>query len=206
MGWLIALAVLSALILLPIGAGVFYNSEGLLVKLIAGPVRMTLYPVKKKGKERKKKEKKAPKKEKTASKSKDKTPKKQENGGSITDFLPLVQTALAFLNGFRRKLRVNKLEVKLILGGGDPCDLAVNYGRTWAAVGNLMPQLERVLAIQKREINVECDFTAAQTLVIARVDLTITLGRILWLVLRYGIQIAIDYFKIMNKRKGGVKQ
>lgn len=60
----------------------------------------------------------------------------------------MVKVALNFLGDFRRKLRVNRLELKLILAGGDPCDLAVNYGRAWTAVGNLMPQLERLFVIK----------------------------------------------------------
>ena len=107
---------------------------------------------------------------------------KKKSGGPITDFLPLVKVVLKFLDGFRRKLRVNVLELKLIMAADDPCDLATNYGRAWAAVGNLMPQLERVFVIKKRNIEVECDFTADKTRVLARLDLTITLGRILGLV------------------------
>ena len=98
---------------------------------------------------------------------------------------------------------MNRLELKLILAGGDPCDLAVNYGRAWAAVGNLMPQLERLFVIKKRDVEVECDFTASETLVIARLDLTITLGRLLGLAIVYGIRALREFLKLQKKRKGG---
>ena len=117
--------------------------------------------------------------------------------------MPLVKVALDFLGDFRRKLRVNVLELKLIMAADDPCDLAVNYGRAWAAVGNLMPQLERFLVIRRRNIEVECDFVGSQTLVVARLDLTITIGRIVGIVVLYGFRALREYFKIMNKRKGG---
>ena len=110
---------------------------------------------------------------------------------------------LKFLDGFRRKLRVNVLELMLIMASGDPCDLAVNYGKAWAAVGNLMPQLERVFVIQKRNIEVECDFSADQTRVIARLDLSITLGRILGLVFALIGRVIVELIKIVIKRKGG---
>ena len=129
--------------------------------------------------------------------------KMKEKGGSLLDFLPLVKVALNFLGDFRRRLRVNRLELKLILAGGDPCDLAVNYGRAWAAVGNLMPQLERLFVIKKRDVEVECDFTASETLVIARLDLTITLGRLLGLAIVYGIRALREFLKLQKKRKGG---
>ena len=81
-----------------------------------------------------------------------KTPKekkpKAEKGGSLLDFLPLVKIALDFLGDFRRKLRLDNLYLRLILAGSDPCDLAVNYGRAWAALGNLMPQLEKWFVIK----------------------------------------------------------
>ena len=119
------------------------------------------------------------------------------------DFLPLVRTALDFLGAFRRKLRVNRLEMKIIMTGGDPCDLAVNYGRAWAALGNLVPLLERCFVIKKRDLEVECDFVAEETLIYARLDLTITLGRILLLAVRYGIRALREFLKIMKLRKGG---
>ena len=149
-----------------------------------------------------------PKKEKVPKQKKkpDKPADNQEKGGSVTDFLPLLQLVFDFLGEFRRKLRVNRLELKLVLAGGDPCNLAVNYGKAWAAVGNLMPQLERFFVISKRDVEVECDFTAGQTLIIARLDLTITIGRLLRMAVRYGIRAVREYMKIINKRKGGAVQ
>ena len=180
-----------------------------MVRIIAGPIRLTVFPMKKK--EKKPKTEKKPKQDQktvddTSVKqdtSKAQSKEKKEQGGSLLDFLPLVQVALDLLGDFRRKLRLNRLELKLIMAGDDPCDLAVNYGRAWAAVGNLFPLLERVFVIKKRDIEVECDFTASQTLVIARLDITITLGRIIALAVRYGIRALREYLKIMKLRKGG---
>ena len=93
----------------------------------------------------------------------------------------------------------------MIMAADDPCDLAVNYGKAWAALGNLMPQLERVFVIQKREVEVECDFTASKTLIFARLDLTITFGRLLAIVIYHGIRILRQYLNIMKTRKGGAK-
>lgn len=218
MGWLIAAGVVFFLAVLPLGVSVKYNADGPLVRVILGPIKITVFPLpKKEKKEKKKKETKTdPAKEQKAKEEaalpkppqppkpeKKEKPKEKEKGGSWTDFLPLVKVGLDLLNDFRRKLRVNVLELKLIMAGCDPCDLAVNYGRAWAAVGNLMPQLERFLVIKKREIEVECDFTASETLVIARLDLTITLGRILAMVAVAGFRAVNEFLKIKKKRKGG---
>ena len=227
MGWWITLGILVLLAVLPLGVSVRYNEDGVVVKVIAGPVRITLFPRPKKVKKPKKEkpadqqpeesnqpqpaEKDQPAQEQNPQKKpEEKKPEEKKpaskKGGSLTDFLPLVQIALDMLDAFRRRLRVNLLELKLILAADDPCDLAVNYGRAWTAVGNLMPRLERVLVIKKRNIEVECDFEATETKVIAGLDLTITLGRIFATVVVYGIKALIEFMKIKNKRKGGASK
>ena len=204
MGWLITLVILVVLAWIPLGATIRYNTDGLSLKIIAGPIRLTVLPKKNKEEKSKKKpkDKSAPKKVK-ASSTQPATPKREEKGGPITDFLPLVNTALDLLNAFRKKLRIDRLELKLIMAADDPCDLAVNYGRAWVAVGNFFPRLERWLVIKKRDVEVECDFEASQTVVIAHVDLTITLGRLLGILIWYGVRALKQFISINNKRKGG---
>lgn len=201
MGWLIAAAVLTALAVLPLGLSARYGAEGVSLRIIGGPFRFTLLPSKKKGKEKKEPKAKA-KEEKPAVKKTEEAPQK---GGSVTDFLPLVRTLLDFLGDFRRKLRVNVLEVQLTLAGGDPADLAVNYGKTWAAVGNLEPLLQRIFVIKKKKIDISCDFLGDKTTVSARLDATVTLGRLVGMAVRHGWRAARQYFKIRSKRKGGSK-
>ena len=212
MGIWITAVFLLALAILPLWIHVRYNEAGFLLRVIAGPLKITVFPRKKKPKKQKAKQKKQ-----NAEKSPESTdsgdnppqppkplPEPKEKGGSLTRFLPLVKLGLKFLGDFRRKLRVDNLFLRLILAGDDPCDLAVNYGRAWAAVGNLMPQLERLFVIKKRDIQVECDFTAEETRVIAHMDITITLGRLLTLAVVYGIRVLFDFLAM--KRKGGGDQ
>lgn len=210
MGWIITFLILFLLAILPLGVSILYDADGFRAKVIAGPVRFTVFPFPK----RKKKEK-PPKQKKTDSKAETK-PAKQEpaaekkpeakpkkSGGSWKDFLPLVSLGLEFLGDFRRKLRLSHLVLRVILAGDDPCDVAVNYGRIWAAIANLLPRLERVFVIGKRDIEVECDFMSSDTVVTARLDISITLGRLLSLVVVYGVRGLIVFLKIRKKRKGG---
>jgi len=212
MGWLITFGILFLLAVLPLGVRVNYDSDGPLVKVILGPIRLTVFPLPKKEKKKQKPAKKQEKKEekkqeenlpKPPQPPKPEKPKEKKKGGSLTDFIPFVKLALNFLGDFRRKLRLDNLYLRLVLASSDPCDLAVNYGKTWAAVGNLLPVLEQVFVIKKRDVEVECDFTSSETLVIARLDLTITLGRLLSLVFGYAIRALIEFLKISKKRKGG---
>ena len=204
MGWLIALAVLIGLAWLPLGATARYNSDGISLKIIAGPLRICILPKKPKEDKKEKPKKQKPKKAPPANKQAQPAAK-EEKGGPITDFLPIVQTVLDLLNAFRKKLRINHLELKLIMAADDPCDLAVNYGKAWAALGNLMPLLEKCFVIKKRDLEVECDFESSQTVIIARVDLTITLGRLLGILVWYGVRALKQFISIQNKRKGGKK-
>ena len=199
MGWLIALGVLTLLAIMPIGVSFRYDGDGPLVRVLFGAFGVTVYPS---GKTKSKKE--APEKPSKDNKSSMKTAKTPEKkGGKIQDFMPLVRTALDFLGDFRRKIRVRRLDLNVILAGGDPCDLGVNYGRAWAALGNLWPQLERLFVIKKRNVEIQCDFEASQTLVTACLEVTITLGRLLALVVIYGLRGIKEFMKLQKLRKGG---
>lgn len=201
MGWLIALAIVMGIGWIPLGAQVRYDEDGLLVRVIASFLRFTVFPMPGKKKPKEKKPKASPKK--ASVQPKQSQPAAEKKGGKLSDFLPLVQVALDLLNDFRRKLRVDDLRLKLILAGDDPCDVAIGYGRAWEAVGNLMPLLERVFVIGKRDVEVECDFEATQTRVIFHMDITVTIGRMLSLAAVYGIRLLIEFIKLQKKRKGG---
>ena len=201
MGWLIALGVLTLIAILPIGVSAIYDEDGPRASVIAGPIRIPVYPVKKKVKTEKPQKVKKQKVPQTSGKK----PEKKKKGGSIHDFLPVVDLILDFLSAFGQKLRVKHLDMKLILAGDDPSDLAVNYGRGWTLLGNLMPLLENAFVIKERNLEVECDFLADKTVIIARLDISITIGRVFSLAVVRGIPILREFMKVMNKRKGGAK-
>lgn len=191
---LIILAVLTGLAFLPLGFRAVYRQSQPGVWLLVGPLKFRVYPGNKK-------RKKNPEKTEKKSEKKDKSKK----GGSWQDFQSVVKTILEFLEQFRRKIRVNDLELKLTLAGDDPCDLALNYGRAWAALGNLMPLLEQCFVIKKRDVEVQCDFTSDKTRIYARADVTITLARALHLLSRHGIKVIKDLLKLKKLRKGGAQ-
>ena len=198
-GLLIAAAIVFLLAIMPLGVSIRYDADGAVIRLIAGLIKIQLLPGKIKEKKPGKADRPKAAKEKKAKKPQESKP----SGGSITDFIPLVKIALELLNDFRWKMRISRLELKLIMAGGDPCDLATNYGKAWIALGNLWPRLESFLVIKKRDVQIECDFFSDKTLVNARVDLTITLGRIIHLGLKHGIRALRELLRLKNMRKGG---
>lgn len=212
MGWWITLGVAVLLAILPLGVRLLYDEGGPRVKVVVGPVKWTVYP--RTGKKQKSpKETKNEPDVKQVSEEKDlpkppqppraATAAPKAKGGSLTDFLPLVKLGLDFLGDLRRKLRVKELYLRLILASSDPCDLAMNYGKTWTAVGNFLPALERWFVIRKRDVEVECDFTASETKVIARLEITMTLGRLLSLAAVYAVRGLKEFIVFRKLRKGG---
>lgn len=202
MGWLIALGILILLGSVPLGVFVRYDSGGPLVRIVAGVLHFTVIPLPKK-------KKKVPKEKKEPSPAEEKkTPPKpagepEKKGGSLRDFYPLIQVGERFLNQFRRKLRVDDLVLKLTLGGDDPCDLALNYGRAWVALGNLVPVLERFFHIRRRNFEVQCDFTSEETLIEAQAKLTMPLRQLVELGIVYGYLFIKELLFLKKKRKGG---
>ena len=212
MGGLITLGILALLAVLPLGVDVNYDEDGVRVCVAVWKFSVLVYPRPKK--EKKRVSQRQQQEEQSAVPAEEPLPqppqpprqpdaKKEKKGGSLLDFLPFVKLALKFLDDFRRKLRLDVLEVKLTMAGDDPADAAENYGRIWAAIGNFQPQLERWLVIKKRDIQVRCDFTTNKSTILAHIRMTITLGRILALAVVYALRALKEYFIFTKKRKGG---
>lgn len=200
MGWLIALGVLIAIGFVPLGAFLRYDQDGLKIKLVAGPVRFNVYPFpeRKRAKPQKKK-KKQPSEQQAAPQ-----PKPEENkGGRLQDFYPFLQLGLRFMKELRKKLCINHLVLRLTLAGDDPCDLAVAYGRTWAALGSLMPVLERFFNIRKRTVDVQCDFSGEDILLETQTELTLRIYQLVQMTAVYGYLVIKEFLQMKKKRKGG---
>ena len=201
MGWLIFLAILVLLGSMPLGLRLRYDAGGAEAVLLVGMFRLGLYPMSDRLYRllhRPKKQKAQPVPQTPTAPPQPPPPKKP--GGDWKRFLPLLQTGLDLLGDLRRKLRVDHLTFHLIMAGDDPADLAVYYGRAWAAVGCLMPQLDRAFVIKKRDVQVECDFVGCEPRVVFAMDLTVTLGRLLGLAVRYGIRIIKQFLAIKKKK------
>ena len=192
MGWLVALGLLLLLAVIPVGISLIYDEDGLFLSLLVGAVQIKLFPKSTMKKHEKQKKKRIPKSNAAGTKQ----PAAKKKGGKLSDFLPLIEVIVQLLGSFCRKIRVKQLDVNLVLAADDPCDLAVHYGKAWAAAGNLLPLLEQVFVIKKRNVQVQCDFVADTTLLTARLDLTITVGRAIGLIAKYGVLALREYLKL----------
>ena len=194
MVWLIVLLCLVLFLMLPLKLHAHYNRQAV-AYLRFGPVKVMLYPS-----GSKKKVKSAGDKSESFE-SHEQVKKKKRTDRE--DVISIVKLVLDFLDDFRTKLRVDNLQLRIVLADEDPCDLSIRYGRSWLAVGSLYPQLERYFIIKNRFVEVQCDYTADKTVVDASVDISITVGRILTIGAYHGTKLLRKYFKMMKKSKDG---
>ncbi|MBR7123227.1 MAG: DUF2953 domain-containing protein [Oscillospiraceae bacterium] len=194
MGGLIAAGVLLAFMLIPVGICLIYDTKGFYLYLRIGLIRICLYPRKKI---------KTPIKEskKNQTKSTESSKQNEKSKGKLSDFMPILQIVFDFLHDFRSKLRITNLQMKLILANNDPCDLAIAYGSAWAALGNLMPLLERYFIIKNRNLEVECDFEATENLLNARIDIAISFGGLLYILIKHGFRGIKKYIELSKNLK-----
>lgn len=195
MGWLIAAVLLLTIILLPISIRLAYDVAGARVLLGIGPIRIPIYP--------RTKLKKSGKNKVTKPTAKDQSRNRDNQGGKLSDFMPLLEKILLLVAELRHRLVVTDLELKIRMTGDDPCDLSIQYGRAWAALGNLIPHLERLFVLKKRNLDISCDYTSDESYVFAHAVLRISFGRLLWIAVFHGRHVLKQYIKIYNQRKGG---
>ena len=202
--WMTLLVIFTVLVLIgciPVGVDARYNAEGVFLAAKLGPLRLQLLPQKPKKKPKKRKQqKKQPEKAPAKAGTQEKKPNPLLSGG-VDGLMQLLDLAFDMLGDLRRKLRVNELMLRVLIGGADdPAKAAMGYGRAWAAIGVITPALERLFVIKKRDIQPALDYTISNTQVDAQLVTTITIGRSLALALRAGIR----FLKILNERKKAV--
>lgn len=184
----IILAVLVLIALLPVGGRVVYSAGGVQASLLAGPIRIRLFPRTKKPKPKKAKAKKKPKKVKKAAEPKEKTPETAPKGGKFQMLWQFVQLGVSFLGSLRRKLLIRDLTLSVTYGGSDPAKTAINYGRSVGAAHALLPLMEQVFRIRRQDVRVLYDAQSEEMAVYLNAAITIRVGQVLALAVRYGVR------------------
>lgn len=180
--WVILLLALLALYLigrLRLGARVKYDAAGLAAWVLAGPVRVRVWPAR----ERAGQEKKRP------GRAKREKPSPERPGGGpgtlerVLDLLPVVGEAAGAL---RRKMVVNELEIEVVWGASSAAAAAIGYGRAHAALGMIWPIFEHNFRVKRHRFQVDVDYAAQRPEAAVDLKLTMTLGQALAFALRYG--------------------
>jgi len=188
----VLLAILLALWLISlvrVGGRVRYGEAGLFVSALAGPFKIQLFPMK-------------PKKEKKTQKEKkqEKTPKKKKapptgQPGTLSRLMKLMPVAAQFCGSLKRKIRIDDLDLELIWGGNDPAAVALGYGQANAALGMLWPLFDHNFKVKRHSFQIGLDYNKAQPMAELTAAITLTVGQIMALGLRYGVKALIVWIK-----------
>ncbi|MGE4352664.1 MAG: DUF2953 domain-containing protein [Oscillospiraceae bacterium] len=190
---IVILAVLAVILLIPVGVVGGYDFGDIELKIIAGPVKIRIFPRKPKA------EKPAEVKEKKAKKEKPEKPKKLKKPKPLTlDILTdYIRLGTKVLGKFRRKLSINQLRFYYLVAGADPYEAAVNYGAANAATANILSLLHAAFHIKRQDVRIRVDFLAPKPQLSIGADMTIRL----WEILSVGVVALIGFLKILNKQK-----
>ena len=196
--WIILGTVLVLLFLLSlvrVGGVLEYSARGLLIRVRLGRLRFTVFPMKKK--ERKPKPVKEKKPQPEAEKKE--PPKK---GGALTlvrEFLPLAAEAAG---RFKRKVRIDQLDLELTVAASDPAAAAMAFGGANAALGMMLPLLENHFNVRQRSIRTAVDFEGSRPVICLKAAFSLTIGQGVVLAVRLGFQA----LRIRSKYKSNQKQ
>ncbi len=195
---LIILAVLFLLSLLPLGAKVLYREGGFTLSVKVGPFLFRVFPL-----DKEKREKKGKKKEKKPKKQEDKpseeTPPTPKKGGSLTlvkEYLPLIKPTLSKI---RRRLIIEDVELQVTWAAADPASAALGFGYASAALETLWNVISSNFKVKKHRLGCDVDFDAREPTVYLDATLTMTLGRMITLVVPLLIRVFVIYRRVTKQ-------
>jgi len=188
---LIVLLALWLISLIRIGGRVRYGQAGLFAAALVGPFKIQLLPAKPKKAKKPKKEK------KQRPRQADKHKKEPVEGqpGTLSRVMKLLPVVGEFCGSLKRKIRIDDLELELIWGGSDPAAVALGYGRAYAALGMLWPIFDHNFKVKRHSFQIGLDYDKTQPMVELTAAVTLTVGQIMALGLRYGVKALIVWIK-----------
>lgn len=186
---LIILLVFWLISLIRVGGRVRYGEAGLFAFVLAGPLKIQLFPAKPKEEKPKKKK---PKKEK---KPKEKKPKPEGQPGTLSRLMQLLPVVGQVCGALKRKIRIDDLKLDLIWGGSDPAAIALGYGQANAALGMLWPLFDNNFKVKRHSFQIGMDYGRTQPAVELEAALTFTIGQILTLAVHYGVKALIIWVR-----------
>lgn len=183
--------------LIRVGVRVQYAQSRLEVRLLAGPVKVTLYP-------RKPKRPKPGKKPKRAKANRKKPPKApptaEEIIALVKQLLPVVLDAAGRL---RQKIRIDELDLDITVASADPARTGVGYGRLNWAIGMVWPLVEQTFQVKEWRIRTWVDFTTEHPALTLRAAATLTIGQLFSLGVRVASGVLPVLLKSKDKNKNG---
>lgn len=214
---LIVLAVLWLLGRIRLGGWVQYDEVGLVVKVLAGPLKFTVFPRKPlseqdKAKQKAKKERARAKKE--AKKARDEArrakreaewrkkhpgeePEPEKKGGALPPVLDLLPLAAEAAGGLKKRIRIDELTVHLTWAAAEAAEAALGFGRANAVMGMIWPLLDNNFIVKKHDLGVRVDFDQNSPTIMCRAALTMRLGQLL----AFGLRLLFKFLAIWSRSR-----
>ncbi len=199
MRWLFIVAgVLAAFWLLGqlrVGAGMEYRREGFSLWVQVGAWKIHILPL------RKKKRTPKIKKKSSAPRPLQPEPLTQRVGGALAYVQALLPVLLQAVGRIREKIRVDKLELQVTVGGEDPADTALRYGQANAVLGALWGTLNAAFDVRDGHASVRIDNVTQEPALYAAASLTLKLGQAVWMGLYFGFKALGTLLSVQNRKK-----
>ena len=177
---MITLAIIAAAIiliaLLRVGVYVEYSDEGISLKVHVGPFYLRILPAK----EKKKGQKKRGKKKTAKVRKKDRLPKEKKPGG-YERFAAIVKAAADTLGRLRRRLLIKRITIHYIAASDDPSKAAKAFGMANAAFGTVVPVLDRIFRIKRKDFRASADFSARQPSIYVDADISLAVWEAIYI-------------------------
>jgi len=214
---LIILAVFWLLGRLRLGGWVQYDEDGLVAKVLAGPLKITVFPqkplseenkakqktreekarVRKEAKKAKAEAKRAKKEAKWREKHPGQEPEPEKKGGALPPILDLLPLAAEAAGGLKKRIRIDELTVHLTWAAADAAEAALGFGRANAVLGMIWPLLDHNFNVKKHDLGVQVDFSQSSPTVMCRAALTMRLGQLV----SFGLRLLFRFLAVWSRSK-----
>ena len=187
----IIVLILLGISMVRVGASADYSDGGLTARVRVGPLGIPVYPPKKKPEA---KEARPPRTEKPAARPPAKQP--APLGEKLSLVRRIIPVACRAAGRLKRKVRIDRLEVKLITAGGaDAARGAIQFGQAAAALANLKVLLENSFQMKEYRFYTNVDFSRTEPEVCLRGAVSMTVGQCAALGVRTGAELLRVYLR-----------
>lgn len=180
-----------------LGGEAEYASVGLFVKLRIGWIRLQVFPLKRKKKEKAPQKKNSPV-HKAEKPTEEPAPKK---GGSLELIKRMLPLACEAAGELKRKIRIDRLYLYLTVASSDAAGTAMAYGYANMTLGMLWPLIEQNFEVKDPRVQTGVDFTAKSPSVYLSAAFSARLGQMVSFCLRFGWKALRIYFQSKREHK-----
>ena len=99
----------------------------------------------------------------------------KERGAALELFWDIFDMFLEVSSRFKRKLRIDLIQLHITWGAADPADAAIGYGRAQGVLHTILPLLEVNFKVKETAATIDIDYTLEKPTVYAKVACSLTM-------------------------------